>query len=314
MSAAAVGFIVGPTGAGKSALALEVAARLGGEIINADSRQFYRAMDIGTAKPTPAERARVRHHLIDIRNPDEPLDAAGFATLARAAIVEIASRGRPALVVGGSGLYLRVLRGGIFRGPGASAPIRRRLAAVAREHGAGFLHRRLSEVDPEAAARISPGDLYRIVRALEVFELSGEPITSHHRRHAFSSREFESLTVGLAPERRVLYEAIDRRFDQMMAAGFLDEVRALLAAGYRPERAPLATIGYKQLAAHLAGEIALDQAVALAKRDSRRLAKRQLTWFRRDPEIVWLDAARAAGQAGGLFADFFAARHDGAAA
>jgi tRNA dimethylallyltransferase len=301
-----VGFIVGPTGAGKTALALAVAERLGAEIVNADSRQFYRAMDLGTAKPTPAERARVAHHLIDVRAPDAPLDVAGFIALARAASAEIAARKRRVLVVGGSGLYVRALRGGIFDGPAASPEIRARIAGEAAEHGLEYLHARLGQIDPEAAARIGHNDLYRIVRALEVFELTGEPISAHQARHGFSAREYDCLTVGMTLPRAHLYEAIDRRFEAMIAAGLIAEVRELLAAGYAPGRAPLAAIGYRQIARHLAGEISLEEAVALAKRDSRRLAKRQLTWFRADPELVWLDPARPTEHALGLFGGFFA--------
>ena len=302
-----IGFIVGPTGAGKTALALEVAERLGAEIVNADSRQFYRGMDLGTAKPSPAERRRVAHHLVDVRAPDAPLDAAEFVALARAASAEIAARGRRVLVVGGAGFYLRALRGGIFRGPAAAPEIRARLAREAAEVGTGSLHERLQKADPAAAARIGRNDLYRIVRALEVFELTGEPISAHQARHAFSAREYASMTLGLTPERERLYEKIDARFDAMIAAGFVAEVRALLAAGYAPDRPPLKTIGYKHLAQHLAGGLALAEAIALAKRDSRRLAKRQLIWFRADPELIWLDPARAAEQAVELFAKFFAA-------
>jgi tRNA dimethylallyltransferase len=302
----AVGFIVGPTGAGKSALAMEIAERLHCEIINADSRQFYRGMDLGTAKPSAADRARVAHHLIDLRNPDQPLDVAEFAALARAAIAEVAARGRSPLVVGGSGLYLRVIRGGIFRGPAASAEIRARLAKTAAERGVAHLHDHLREIDPAAAIRIGVNDLYRIVRALEVFELTGETITAHQQRHRFADIGYETLTVGLEVERQKLYETINRRFDAMIAAGLLDEVRALLDAGYSPGKPPLSTIGYKQLAAHLRGELALDDAIALAMQESRRLAKRQLTWFRREPGIAWLDAARGAHDALAMFGEFFA--------
>ncbi len=303
-----VGFIVGPTGAGKSALALEVAERLGAEIVNADSRQFYRGLDIGTAKPSAGERCRVPHHLIDVRTPDCPLDVAVFGALARSAIANIAARGRSPLVVGGSGLYLRVLRGGIFPGPPASPETRARLAEIAAARGVPYLHERLADVDPEAAARIGHNDLYRIVRALEVYEVTGEPISRHQRRHGFADAGYATLVVGIAPERKQLYDAIDRRFDAMIAAGFVDEVRGLLAQGCSPEAAPLKTIGYKQIAAFVRGETTLDQAIALAKRDSRRLAKRQLTWFRRDPEIQWLDPSRAAQQALELFGRFFARR------
>jgi tRNA dimethylallyltransferase len=301
-----VGFIVGPTAAGKSTLAMEVAERSNCEIINADSRQFYRGMDLGTAKPSAEDRRRVPHHLIDVRSPGESLDVAEFAQLARAAIEEITARGRNPLVVGGSGLYLRVIRGGIFRGPAASAEIRDRLAKIAAERGAAHLHQQLREIDPEAANRIGVNDLYRIVRAIEVFELTGENISAHQRRHRFADNGYDILTVGVEVERQKLYAAIDRRFDAMVAAGLVSEVRALIEAGYSPERPPLSTIGYKQIAAHLRGEIALADAIAQAKQESRRLAKRQITWFRREPEIVWLDAERGAQDAFALFEKFFA--------
>ncbi len=300
-----VGFIVGPTGAGKSALAMQVAGRLGAEIINADSRQFYRGLDIGTAKPSPEERRRILHHLIDVRTPDRPLDVAEFGALARSAIADIAARGSAPRVVGGSGLYLRVLRGGIFPGPPASPDTRAHLAGIAAARGVPYLHSQLAEIDPEAAARIGHNDLYRIVRALEVYEATGEPISRHQRRHAFAGAGYDTLVVGIAPERKLLYDAIDRRFDAMVAAGFIDEVRGLLAQGCSPEAPPLKTIGYRQIAAFVRGELTLDEAIALAKRDSRRLAKRQMTWFRRDPEIHWLDPSRAAQQALDLFERFF---------
>ena len=301
----AVGFIVGPTGAGKSALAMEVAERLNCEIVNADSRQFYRGMDLGTAKPSAEDRARVPHHLIDVRQPDEALDVAEFAQLARDAIVEIAARGRNPLVVGGSGLYLRVIRGGIFPGPPASAEIRDRLAKVAAEQGVAHLHQRLRELDLEAANRIGVNDLYRIVRALEVFELTGETISAHQRRHRFADIGYDTLTVGVAVERPKLYASIDARFDAMVAGGLVAEVRTLIDAGYSPDQPPLSTIGYKQIAAYLRGEIALDDAVAQARQESRRLAKRQLTWFRHEPQIVWLDPERGAQDALALFGKFF---------
>jgi tRNA dimethylallyltransferase len=302
----AVGLIVGPTGAGKSALAMAVAAHSNCEIVNADSRQFYRGMDLGTAKPSADDRRRVPHHLIDVRNPDESLDVAEFERLARTAIAEIAARGRNPLVVGGSGLYLRVIRGGIFRGPAASPEIRERLARVAADRGIAELNRRLREVDPDAANRIGVNDLYRIVRALEVYELTGETISAHQRRHRFADVGYDTLTVGVEVERIKLYEAIDRRFDAMVAAGLVEEVRALVEAGYSPGKPPLSTIGYKQISAYLRGEATLADAVAMAKQESRRLAKRQLTWFRREPEIVWLDPERRARDAAALFEKFFA--------
>jgi len=305
-----VGFIVGPTGAGKTALALEAAQRLGAEIINADSRQVYRGMDIGTAKPSQTDRRCVPHHLIDIRSPDEPLDVASFAKLAHEAIDKISARGQHALVVGGSGLYLRALRGGIFRGPAASREIRARLEGTAKAHGVAHLHDRLREIDPAAARRIGVNDLYRITRALEVFELTGEPISAHQARHGFSNRSYQSLTLGISLDRAALYEAINRRFDEMITSGLVEEVRMLKAAGYRFDRPPLSSIGYKQVAAYLDGETTLADAVEIAKRESRRLAKRQLTWFRGDAEIIWLDRDGAAKQAWKLLGDFFAGQSD----
>jgi tRNA dimethylallyltransferase len=303
-----VGFIVGPTGVGKSAAAMALAARLDAEIVNADSRQVYRGMDIGTAKPGAEDRRRVPHHLLDLRALSEPLDVAEFLKLARAAIAEVAARGRNAIVVGGSGFYLRVLRGGIFAGPPAAPEVRRELEALAAAHGVEYLHARLAEVDASAAARIGYRDLYRIVRALEVFRLTGKPISAHQRSHRFAAREYETLTVGLAMERERLYEAIGRRFDEMVARGLADEVRRLLADGYDPDKPPLRTVGYRQIAAALRGEMTLEEAVELAKRDTRRLAKRQLTWFRADPEIVWVDAERGLQEAFSLLEAFFAGR------
>lgn len=301
-----VGFIVGPTGVGKSAAAMALAERLGAEIVNADSRQVYRGMDIGTAKPDAEDRRRVPHHLLDIRALDEQLDVAEFLKLARAAIAEIASRGRNVMVVGGSGFYLRVLRGGIFAGPAAVPEVRRVLETLAAEHGVEYLHARLAEVDRFSAERIGHRDLYRIVRALEVFRLTGQPISAHQQNHRFAAREYETLTVGLAMERKRLYESINRRFDEMVARGLEAEVRALLEAGCDPGEAPLRTVGYRQVAAAVRGEMMLGEAVELAKRDTRRLAKRQLTWFRADPEIVWVDAEHGHQQAFSLLSAFFA--------
>jgi tRNA dimethylallyltransferase len=300
-----VGFIVGPTGSGKSALAMALAERLGAEIVNADSRQLYKGMDIGTAKPAAEERRRVPHHLIDVRTPAQPLDVAEFVAIARAAIIDIASRGRRALVVGGSGFYLRALRGGIFEGPAASDEIRRELEGVAAEHGIPFLHDELMKVDLPSASRIQRNDLYRIVRALEVYRITGVPISIHQQRHAFAHREFDTFTVALEVPRERLYASINARFEGMIAEGFVDEVRALLAQGYSPERPPLSTIGYREVAAFVRGETTLEAAVELGKRKTRQFAKRQLTWFRHQPEVTWVDASHGAEEAEMLFQRFF---------
>jgi tRNA dimethylallyltransferase len=303
-----VGFIVGPTGVGKTALAIEIAKRLGAEIVNVDSRQVYRGMDLGTAKPTLNERRRVPHHLIDVTSPDAPLDVVEFARLARTAIAEISARGRPVLAVGGSGLYLRVLRDGIFDGPAASREIRAELLAIAqRPGGASRLHDELSRADPEAARRISPNDLKRIVRALEVFRITGVPISEHQRRHRCRPPEYETVAIGLTLAREQLYEAINRRFDAMVEAGLVDEVRALIERDSGKTKPALDTIGYREIAAFVRGEMELIEAIEQAKRESRRLAKRQFTWFRAEPDIIWIDNANdGASRAFELLERFFA--------
>jgi tRNA dimethylallyltransferase len=300
-----VGFIVGPTGSGKSALAMIVAERLGAEIVNADSRQLYAGMDIGTAKPSAEERGRVPHHLIDVRTAERPLDVAEFVAMGRAAILDIARRGRKALVVGGSGFYLRALRGGIFSGPSASSEIRAELEEIAAERGIPFLHDELMKIDPPSASRIQRNDLYRIVRALEVHRITGIPISVHQERHRFAEREFDTLTIALKVPRAQLYEGINQRFDAMVAAGFVEEVRRLVAAGYSPERAPLNSIGYREITAFIRGEMALAAAVELAKRKTRQFAKRQLTWFHNEEDVTWVDAHRGAEQALMRFEEFF---------
>ncbi len=300
-----VGFIVGATGSGKTAIAMTVAERLGAEIVNADSRQLYIGMDIGTAKPSAQQRRRVPHHLIDVRTPDQPLDVAEFVAMARGAIVDIARRGRRALVVGGSGFYLRALRGGIFSGPSASAEIRREFEQIAAEHGIPFLHDELMKVDPPAASRIQRNDLYRIVRALEVHRITGVPISVHQERHRFAEREFDTMTIALEVPRAQLYEGINARFDAMIAEGFVEEVRHLIASGFNPEEPPLNSIGYREVAAFARDQMTLLEAVDLAKRKTRQFAKRQLTWFRNEEEITWVDAHRGAEQALMLFEQFF---------
>jgi tRNA dimethylallyltransferase len=350
---ARIGLVVGPTGAGKTAFSIALAERLGAEIVNADSRQLYRGMDLGTAKPDAADRARVAHHLIDVCDPERPIDVAEFAAMARAAIAGIVARGRPVLVVGGSGLYLRVLRGGIFAGPPAAPAYRAELGALAAEHGAAYLHDRLCAADAAAARRISVNDLPRVIRALEVFAASGIPISEHQRGHRFACGGYESLAVGLAVTRARLYERIDRRFDSMIAAGLVEEVRGLVdragladrvgevrglldraghtdrvgevgglqagadrtehggavrdrvVGGARAEHAVWRTIGYRELAGYLAGTLDLPAAIARAKRESRRLAKRQMTWFRREPDLVWLDPDRDFEEALRRFSEFF---------
>jgi len=281
-----VAVLAGPTAVGKTQVALAVAPELGAEIVNADSLQVYRELDIGTAKPTPAELARVPHHLIDLVAPPEPFDAARYLTLARAVIADLTRRGVPPLVVGGTGLYIKALLGGLFPEGGQYPDLRARLRQELAELGLPALYERLTRLDPATAARLPPGDTYRILRALEVVEGSGTPLSVLAAAHRFADRPYETLKIGLTLPREELYARIEARVEAMLAAGWLAEVEALLRR-YPPDLKPLRALGYRHLVAYLKGETDLAEAVAAIKRDTRRYAKRQLTWFRADPEIRW---------------------------
>jgi tRNA dimethylallyltransferase len=283
--------IVGPTGAGKSRLALDLAGAIGAEVVSADSQQVYRGMDIGTGKVSPAERAAVPHHLLDVIDPDQEMTAARFVELADAAIAGAAARGAPVVVAGGTGLYVRALLLGLFAGPAGDPALRSRLTEEAAAlGGAPALWQRLAARDPDAAARIERNDLRRIIRALEVLELTGSTMSEHQRRHDHRHVEprYPARVVGLCPpDRAELYRRIDERVDRMMDQGLLDEVRALRQAGYGPELRSQAAIGYAELHRHLDGALALPAAVELAKRNSRRYARRQLSWYRGDAKVAW---------------------------
>jgi tRNA dimethylallyltransferase len=279
--------ILGPTAVGKSEIALELAQQIGGEIINADSQQVYRYMDIGTGKPSKVDRDRAPHHLIDIANPDEEFNVAMFRRLAMAGLGDIERRGRKALVCGGSGLYIKGLTEGLFVGPAREPAIRERLRSEIGERGLSPVYQRLRKVDPAATSWIHPHDRQRIVRALEVFELTGKPMSQWQREHDFSDERFASLKIGLNRSREELYDRINRRCDRMIEAGLVDEVKNLMAIGYDLSLKPLRSVGYRHVGLFLSGAMPLGDAVALMKRDTRRLAKRQLTWFRRDEEINW---------------------------
>ena len=279
--------LVGPTASGKSALALELAERLGGEIVSADSRQVYRRLDIGTAKPTRAERARVPHHCLDLVEPDEPFDAARFRGVAAAAIAEIHRRGRAALVVGGTGLYLRVLLRGLCPAPPRVPALRAVLERQVAEQGAPSLHRRLATLDPAAAGRIDPRDAVRIVRALEVGLASGRRLSEWQARHRFAETPYDALVIGLARGVAELDARIAARARRMVEAGFLEELRALRARDFGPGAPGLGAVGYRELLACLDGGSDLAQGLAAAVRATRRFAKRQRTWFRREADVVW---------------------------
>ena len=275
----------GPTGSGKSALAVSIAERIGGEIVNADSLQVYRGLDIGTAKPSAQELARVPHHLLDIVSPEQEFTASDFRREAAAAISDIDRRGKKAIVVGGTGLYIRALLEGLVDSPTGDPELRRQFAEVPGEE----LLRRLSSGDPETARRLHPNDRVRIIRALEVFEQTGRPISVFRSEHAFSGAYYDAMKMAIKVERQELYRRIDLRVEQMLQDGLVDEVRSLLALGYGRELKAMRSIGYKEITAYLAGETTLDEAVTLIKRDTRRYAKRQMTWFSKENDIYWLE-------------------------
>jgi tRNA dimethylallyltransferase len=278
--------IVGPTASGKSALAMRLARERSGEIVSCDSLQVYRGLDIGSAKPTAAQRARVPHHVVDVVDPDEGFDCARFRRLASAAIADMTARGKRVLVVGGTGLYVKALLRGLFEGPARDARVRARLAAL-EEATPGSLHARLTVVDPAAAARLHPHDRVRLIRALEVHELTGQPISAWQARHAFADRTVDALVLGLSVPRVELYARIDARCAAMVRDGLVDEVRQLYARGLDPDLPALRSPGYREIGEHVRGLCDLPDAIARMAHATRRLAKRQLTWFRGDPRVVW---------------------------
>ena len=280
--------VTGPTATGKTAVGIELALRLNGEVISADSMLVYRRMDIGTAKPSLGERRGVPHHLIDIVNPDEQFSVAEFQVLAQEKIKEVAGRGKLPLFVGGTGLYIRAVTEEYqFKEMDPDSEIRKRLVEEAGAKGSGHLHERLRRVDPDAAARLHPNDLRRVVRALEVYQKTGRPISSSWGRPVGPSH-YDQIMIGITADRGDLYRRIELRVDRMMEAGLVEEVRNLLRMGYTRDLHSMQSLGYREIAAYLEGEVDLPRAVELIKMNTRRFAKRQLTWFRRDPRINWV--------------------------
>jgi tRNA dimethylallyltransferase len=282
--------ITGPTCSGKSALGIEVAERFGGEIVNADSRQVYRYMDIGTAKPTAADRERVPHHLFDVATPAERFDAARYRDLGRAALGEIAARGRLPVVVGGTGLYLRALARGLFAGPRAELALREQLAAL-ELRTPGTLHRWCRRLDPQAAERIHAHDAVRLIRALEVVLRTGVPMSVFQQRHGFADELGQVLTLVIDPGALELKRRIRHRTDLLFEQGLVDEVRSLWARGFGPELPAMRSIGYLEAGRVLREECSLAEAKEEVNRSTARLAKRQRTWFRAQRDAVWLHPA-----------------------
>ena len=281
--------ICGPTASGKTALSVALARQLHTEIISADSMQIYRGMDIGTAKPTEAERCGVPHHLLDICDPGEPFSVARYVELADAAAQDILRRGMIPVVAGGTGLYMDALiECSTFTGDETDLSIREKYQRMAAEQGNIAVHECLRRVDPEGAARLHPNNLKRVIRALEVYEQTGMTLDAFNRLHKRPAPKYQAIKIGVCPaERQVLYERIDKRVDQMLADGLLDETRRLLERGALAGTAAQA-IGYKELLGFLQGEQPLEECVALLKQRSRNYAKRQLTWLKRDDNIHWI--------------------------
>lgn len=300
--------ICGPTASGKSALALRLAHELDAEIVNADSMQIYRGMNIGTAKPSPEEQAEIRHHLIDIIEPDQPFSAADFADAADVAIGDILSRNKRVIVVGGTGLYIKSLLKGLVDSPGGSEELRQKLHDEAAIIGNEAMLEQLRKVDPDLAAGLHPNNLPRIIRALEVFHLTGIPLSRQQKEHAFATQRYDTLRIGISVDRQILYNRIEERAERMLSDGLLDEVGSLLAAGYGRDLKSMRSIGYKEAAAHLLGELSYEDAIRLIKRDTRHYAKRQLTWFKADADILWFEYPENFGIVKQRVSDFFGQR------
>ena len=283
-----IAIVCGPTGSGKTTFAIDLVQHLDAEIVSADSMQIYRYMDIGTAKPTLKEQADARHHLIGVVDPDISFDAACYVQRADNVIQDIVKRGKIPLIVGGTGLYIKALTHGLFNISKVNPEIRHRLKGKLKAHGHAYLHHYLEKVDPAAAARIHVRDTQRLIRALEVFESTGQPISLAQKAHSFDRQRYQTLKIGLKMDRKALYNKINLRVDTMLANGFLEEVKKLLEMGYPPEIKSMQALGYRHMAHYLRGRLSFDDAVRTLKRDHRRYAKRQMTWFGADQEINWL--------------------------
>ena len=280
--------LVGPTAAGKSRIAVQVAKRFDTDVLTADSRQVYRGMDIGTDKPTAEDRQGVPHRLIDLADPDQVFNTGWYRQAALAEIERLYAARQLPLVVGGTGLYVRTLIRGLCPAPPADLQVRAELAQISRERGRDGLYAELARVDPGTAARLHPNDEAKVIRALEVYRLTGQSISSMHRQHGFQELSFTPLLIGLHREKEALYRRIEARIDWQLAHGMVEETRTLLARGYGRHLGAMKGLGYRQVAAYLAGEYDHDEMVRRFKRDTRHFAKRQMTWFRKEPGIAWL--------------------------
>jgi len=287
--------ICGPTASGKTGLALQLAKHFPLEIISADSRQVYRYMDIGTAKASVEEQALVPQHMLDLINPDQEFSVADYVDLARPLIEQIDQRGKLPCVVGGTGLYIRALIGGLAPLPGADPALRRILHAREEQSGSGTLHRELQKIDPLAAEKIHPNNLIRIVRALEIATLSGRKMSDLHADHRFADQPYRVLEIAPYSSREELFQRIGLRAEQMLKEGLVAEVQGLVAR-YSAEMKTLQTLGYREVLEFLAGRVSREQLLENIRQHTRQYAKRQLTWFRKDPEIIWVDSSTESGK------------------
>jgi tRNA dimethylallyltransferase len=283
-SSALAVLLLGPTGSGKTALSLELGERFGGEIVSCDSVAVYRGMDLGTAKPTKEERARLPHHLIDVADPDQPFTAGEYSRQARTALREITARGHLPIVTGGTGLYLRALTEGLFAGPERHEELRLRLQKSRERHGEAWLHRMLCRLDPASAARIHAHDAAKLIRAIEVCVAARKPLSEVLARDPLTG--FRLLRIGLNPPRQALYDRLNQRAAAIFASGIVDETRGLLGR-YGPVKA-LDSLGYRQALRVLRESWSVEEAIAVAQQGHRNYAKRQMTWFRREPEVHWI--------------------------
>ena len=281
--------LLGPTAVGKTEIAIQLAQRLDAEIISVDSRQIYRQMDIGTAKPTLEERQAARHHLIDCIDISQPFSVADYQSLVDTAIANIQNRGKQVLLVGGAGLYFRAIVDGLFEGPGANPALREQLEQEAAQHGVEVLHERLRVCDPASADRIHPNNIVRVIRALEVYELTGTPMSELQQQWHPEKQRYPFIAFCLTMPRPLLYRRIEQRVDIMLANGLVAEVETLLAAGYTRDTVALQSFGYRELIAYLDGKCTYVEAISQLKQNTRRFAKRQLTWFRKDTRLEWID-------------------------
>ena len=284
--------ILGPTASGKTELALRLSRHFDLEVISADSRQVYRGMDIGTAKPTKKELETVVHHLIDVVDPDENFSAADFEARGNRIVRGISTRGKQPFLVGGTGLYIKALTEGLLAAPSGNSVYREKLKRIEMENGVGTLYEALCKVDPPLAERLFPKDVIRIIRGLEVFAQTGKRLSDFQEEHGFRKSDFRTLKLGIHVERENLNDRIERRVEKMMGGGLLEETRDLLDKGFLPSLKSMQAIGYGECITHLEGKMSLETAIETIQRETRRYAKRQMTWFRKDKSVTWLESSK----------------------